>query len=461
MGVILQTFYWDCPRLENQEYQWFNFIKPRLAPLAAAGFTALWLPPFYKAASIGGPSMGYDPYDYWDLGELDQKGGIATWFGSKADLLALVGEAHTHHLDVYADLVFNHNSGADAQELNPITGAMGWTKFTPASGKFQRGWECFHPSEYETTDGFSFSGLPDLCHRNPDVYTALLEYVRYLLETIGIDGFRYDCVKGYGGWMVRAIQELRGLRGDIAYRPFGVGECWDTDRNILDWMAEANAWSDNPCSAFDFPLRDLLKNLCDTYGFSLRNLAPSDASQLPCQPSPSQNPSGPVGTVLASDPTLAVTFVENHDIVRSNPIVNDKMLAYAYILTHEGYPCVFWQDYFNWDLAQSTNESGIDALVKAHESNAGGSTVVLHIDDNLYIMQRTGTNAQKGLVFVLNNSAAWAGAPVRTQWPNTLFRPVAWRGHENADIPQPRTSSADGSSDFYAPPRGYVVYLPV
>jgi len=30
------------------------------------------------------------------------------------------------------------------------------------------------------------------------------------------------------------------------------------------------------------------------------------------------------------------------------------VLAYAFILTHEGYPCVFWQDYFNWDLASQT-----------------------------------------------------------------------------------------------------------
>jgi alpha-amylase len=453
MGVILQTFYWDCPRLENQEYQWFNYIKPRLAPLAATGFTAIWLPPFYKAACIGGPSMGYDPYDYWDLGELDQKGGVPTWFGHRADLVALIAEAHSHSLDVYADLVFNHNSGGDAQELNPITGAMGWTKFTPASGNFPRSWECFHPSEYETTDGFTFGGLPDLCHRNPDVYTALLEYARYLLETIGIDGFRYDCVKGYGAWMVRAIQELRGLHHDTAYRPFGVGECWDTDRSILDWLTEANAWSDNPCSAFDFPLRDLLKNLCDTYGFSLKNLAPATIAAP-------ANAGGPANTVLSYDPALAVTFVENHDIVRSNPIVNDKMLAYAYILTHEGYPCVFWQDYYNWDLAQSGNESGIDALVKAHESNAAGPTDVLHIDDNLYIMQRTGTAAQKGLVFVLNNSGATNGATVQTKWPGTTFHPVAWRGHDNRNIPTPETTGSDGSGEFTAPPRGYVVYLP-
>ena len=27
------------------------------------------------------------------------------------------------------------------------------------------------------------------------------------------------------------------------------------------------------------------------------------------------------------------------------PVTNDKLLAYSYILTHEGYPCVFWKDY--------------------------------------------------------------------------------------------------------------------
>jgi hypothetical protein len=34
---------------------------------------------------------------------------------------------------VYADLVFNHNSGADTQELNPIDGQWRWTKFAPMS----------------------------------------------------------------------------------------------------------------------------------------------------------------------------------------------------------------------------------------------------------------------------------------------------------------------------------------
>ena len=89
-------------------------------------------------------------------------------------------------------------------------------------------------------------------------------------------------------------------------------------------------------------------------------------------------------------PTESVTFVENHDVVRDSPIINDKLLAYAFILTHEGYPCVFWQDYFNWDFAQHGNQSGIDALIKVHEQNAAGPTQVLFANDDLYIMQRLG-----------------------------------------------------------------------
>jgi alpha-amylase len=45
----------------------------------------------------------------------------------------------------------------------------------------------------------SFGGMPDLCHRNPAVYTAILENAEWLINEIGFDGFRFDFVKGYGG----------------------------------------------------------------------------------------------------------------------------------------------------------------------------------------------------------------------------------------------------------------------
>jgi len=134
MGVMLQAFYWDCPTAENREHEWWVYINSKLPAIADAGFTALWLPPANKAASW--KSMGYDPYDYYDLGEFDQKGGVPTWFGSKAELLDLIQSSHAAGLQVYADLVFNHNSGGDAQEPNPIDGQLRWTKFAPKSNKF-------------------------------------------------------------------------------------------------------------------------------------------------------------------------------------------------------------------------------------------------------------------------------------------------------------------------------------
>ncbi|HQU37636.1 MAG TPA: alpha-amylase family glycosyl hydrolase, partial [Anaerolineales bacterium] len=150
MGVMMQAFYWDCPRLENKEFQWWNTIREQVPALAKVGFTALWLPPAHKAANLAGPSMGYDPYDYYDLGEFDQKGTIPTWFGPRAELESLIQAAHSHKVSVIADMVFNHNSGADAQELNPLINQMRWTLFHPKSGKFPRNWECFHPCMYES-----------------------------------------------------------------------------------------------------------------------------------------------------------------------------------------------------------------------------------------------------------------------------------------------------------------------
>jgi alpha-amylase len=166
------------------------------------------------------------------------------------------------------------------------------------------------------------------------------------------------------------------------------------------------------------------------------------------------------GTLLNDLPNQAVTFVENHDVVRNDPIITDKMLAYAFILTHEGYPCVFWQDYYTWDLGKEGSKDGIAALVRIHEDHAGGSTSILHVDADLYIMQRNGWGSQKGLIFVLNNRGEWNGISVQTQWKNTRFVPMAWSGRDDPGTLQEKWTQEEGWSDFWAPPRGYAVYVP-
>jgi len=442
MGVLLQAFYWDCPKVANQEFNWWNVVKEKIPALKDAGFTALWLPPSCKAANIGGMSMGYDPYDFYDLGEYDQRDSVKTWFGSKLELLELINTAHEYNMQVYADLVLNHNNGADEQELNSIDNKLHWTKFNPMSDRFARDSECFHPSIFERWDNMEFGSMPDLCHRNPYVYKEMMELTRWLIEDIGYDGFRYDFVLGYGGWLVKSILERRYRKNNRNdYAPFGVGECWDDTRTIDEWLNEVNNWSDNPGTAFDFPLREKLKNLCDTYGYSLTNLATD-------------------GTVTDKFPQLSVTFADNHDISRLNPIFNDKMLAYAWILTHEGYPCVFWYDYFELDLAKPNTANGIDALMQVHEQYANGAKKILYADDDLYIMQREGLDNKPGLVFVLNNRGdQWNGKTVQTKWSSATFIVIAYNSNINNGIPASKQTNENGIADFWAPPRGYAVYV--
>lgn len=66
--VILQGFEWDLPA----DSQHWNRLKEMSSELKDYGFTAVWLPPAYKGTA-GVEDVGYGVYDYYDLGEFDQK----------------------------------------------------------------------------------------------------------------------------------------------------------------------------------------------------------------------------------------------------------------------------------------------------------------------------------------------------------------------------------------------------
>ena len=442
MAVMMQAFYWDAPVKEDKVGEWWNHLAKLVPQLSAVGFDALWLPPISKAADH--KSNGYDPYDYFDLGDLDQRGAVKTAYGNRAELEALIKLMHEHKMGAIADMVINHNSGADEEETNPLDGQKRWTKFNPKSGKFPRDWNCFHPSRYEKVliEGENYAGFPHLCHRNPHVYEAMYEYARMIIEDLDFDGFRFDFVKGFGSWMIGLLAKYQYQKKDgTEFTPFVVGEYWSGSEDIEGWLDRVRAVTDQQIAAFDFPLRYKLKDVCDQLNYSLLNLTGG-------------------GSVVAARPFNAVTFVENHDM-GGNEIVNDKMLAYSFILTNDGYPCVFWYDYFNNQLARPNTPHGIDALISAHHRFAGGESSILHVDNDLYIMQRAGNESQGGLIYVLNNLGdKWSGTSVKTRWTNQKFKPVAWDGHDEAH-PDERTTDADGNSEFPAPPRGYCVYAPI
>ena len=72
-----------------------------------------------------------------------RKGSVRTWFGSKNELIELIKAAHDNGLQVYADVVLNHNSGGDEEEVNPIDHSKRWTKFNPTKRGVQAKLEMF------------------------------------------------------------------------------------------------------------------------------------------------------------------------------------------------------------------------------------------------------------------------------------------------------------------------------
>ena len=110
-GTMLQYFHWYTPGDGNLWKQ----IKEDAQRLAKLGFTAIWLPPAFKAAN-GGYSTGYDVYDLYDLGEFDQKGTVRTKYGTRQEYLEALKAIRDAGMQVMVDIVLNHKAGGDEIE---------------------------------------------------------------------------------------------------------------------------------------------------------------------------------------------------------------------------------------------------------------------------------------------------------------------------------------------------------
>ena len=81
-------------------------VSKKMPEIAEAGYDALWLPPPAKGSSVY--SIGYDLFDPYDLGDLNQSGTVATHWGTKAQLQEMVRTAHRFGIRVYFDNVMNY-----------------------------------------------------------------------------------------------------------------------------------------------------------------------------------------------------------------------------------------------------------------------------------------------------------------------------------------------------------------
>ncbi len=418
--IMLQGFYWDVPAGGF----WYGAIANHAFEIKNKGFTAVWLPPPCKGMA-GAYSMGYDIADHVDLGAFNQYGTIETRFGSYSELRNCVSLLHQTGVAAYADIVMNHMMGGEL-EYNPYTGTNTWTRFDYVHGLFEKNYEHFHPNAVHPDNDPPYHSKDfgeDLCVAHPDINQGLKLWGDAVTSAVGFDGYRLDFVKGIEPWFLREWLSFGNMNGR-----FAVGEYWDGNRDLVQqWINDTGRLA----SAFDFPLFYTLKDMCnDTSGsFDMSNL---DGAGL-----------------VAIEPLKAVTFVENHDTDRDDPIVTDKMMAYAFILVSEGYPCVFVKDYYVYGLGPQ-----IDTLISIRKNLAEGTTSVLHTDSDLYIAQRNGSGSLSGCIIVLNDHPTdWKGAWVTTKWPSTLL-------HDYTGQALDEWTAADGRAELWAPPRGYTVYAP-
>ncbi len=380
MGVILQAFY----QRGNQGVPtdagvspWWDHLAKQATSLRKAGFTAIWLPPVLKGGS-GGGSVGYDVYDDYDLGSKDQQGSIATHYGTREELTRCVAVLRSNGLDVYADLVENQRGGGGGP--GGFTFRYKDSEGRPGGGRFPKDPHDFHPHvpQDPNVPGPDFSFGADLAPvngGNPRGRTGdhLIESADWLTRALDLQGYRVDDVKGQSSDFLLRFLNSKSMAGK-----FAVAELFDGNvGKVQDWLFNK---MHGRITAFDFATRFTLEGMCNSRPF---NMSVLDHTGL-----------------VGQNPLQAVTFVENHDTDRSSPIFQNKLLAYAYILTSEGYPCVFYKDY-SMDPGCFRLQPGIDNLIFIHEELANGPTQQRFKDFDIFAYERLGA---PGLLTALNNN---------------------------------------------------------
>jgi galactose oxidase len=389
MGVLLQGFFKLPP---NQAVPspadgnaatpwWWDHLAAQANALRQAGFTAVWLPPTLKSsAGASKGADGYGPFDDYDIGSKTQMGSVPTRFGSREQLQRCVATFRANGIDVYLDMVEHHRDGDPGNFVFRYKGADD----ANGIGRFPKNPLNFVPNVPRDPnlggpprDDFPFGrelAPIDAKPRNY-VFDGLINAADWLTRALDVQGYRLDDVKGLSTDFLFPFLNSKSMQGKFAF-----GEYFDGNTTLV------NGWVFNPhgmrgrASAFDFPLRFILQAMCNNAGRF--NMADLDHAGL-----------------AGIAPLNSVTFIENHDTDLHSPVVLNKLLGYAYILTSEGYPCVYYRDY-SADQNCFGLKPSIDNLIWIHEKLANGSTQQRWKDFGLFAYERLG---QPGLLVALNN----------------------------------------------------------
>lgn len=378
-GVMLQGFSWDA-----YDYSQWTVLEKQADDMK--GFIDLvWLPQSGKCIETT-QVMGYKPYYYFNQNSS---------FGTEAELRSLITKFKAAGISAIADVVINHRNTEGwytfpAETYKGVTYQMQSTDIcknddggTTATQAATNGVSLSNNND----EGQDWDGCRDLDHKSANVQKIIKAYLKFLKEDMGYTGFRYDMVKGFSGSHVADYNDATGVK-------FSVGEYWDGNPSIINWINNTNKKS----AAFDFQfrynVRDAVNGAADGKVASF-----SDWSKLNSTNNLMHD---------ANYRQYAVTFVENHDMqYRSaseplDPLRKDTLAANAYMLAMPGTPCIFQP---HWRAYKQELKSMIEARKLAGITNMSNYTNKM-AQKACFANETTGNKA-KLIVVVGNNTKAY------------------------------------------------------
>lgn len=378
-GVMLQGFSWDA-----YDYSQWTVLEKQADDMK--GFIDLvWLPQSGKCIEAT-QVMGYKPYYYFNQNSS---------FGTEAELRSLIAKFKANGIGAIADVVVNHRNTDGwftfpTETYNGVTYKMQPTDIcknddggATAKQATKKGVSLSNNND----EGQDWDGCRDLDHKSENVQKIIKAYLKFLKEDMGYTGFRYDMVKGFSGTHVADYNDATGVE-------FSVGEYWDGNPSIINWINKTNKKS----AAFDFQfrynVRDAVNGAADGKVASF-----SDWSKLNSTNNLMHD---------ANYRQYAVTFVENHDMqYRSaseplDPLRKDTLAANAYMLAMPGTPCIFQP---HWRAYKQELKSMIEARKLAGITNMSNYTNKM-AQTSCFANETTGNKA-KLIVVVGNNTKAY------------------------------------------------------
>lgn len=362
------------------------------------GITAIWLMPVQESPS-------YHGYDVTDYRTIEQD------YGTNADFLKFMDEAHKRGIKVIIDYVMNHTSTQHPwfiSSTNPNSDKRSWYVWQNTNPGTTAPWNgsqaVWHSNNGSYYYGIFWSGMPDLNYNTPAVKTEMFNIAKFWLQDMKVDGFRLDAVKYIfesGNTLedtpqtIQFWKDFRTYYKSVKPDAFAVGEAWTSTDKVKPYVNDGGL---DYCFEFD---------LANTIISAANN---GNASALKTQ----------VDKVMGAYPYLQFgTFLSNHDMDRVMSqlffSVPKAKVAANLLLTLPGVPYIYYGEEIGM-TGKGADENKRTPLMWNSESQAGFTTgtpwrtVNADYEDKNIALQQYDTsslwNTYKRLITIRNQQTA-------------------------------------------------------